>query len=271
MAVQVVTYNIHFGIGPDGKYDIGRIAASLEGADVIALQEVTRFLPINGARDMVADLEAAMPDYFMAYHPATETEMASSVDDGRATSRRFQFGNMILSRWPIGTVRSHLLPRRLRHEKLNLQRGMIEALIVTPVGPIRFHSVHLDHVDGAERLEQIAAMAAITEDYSSRGGAITGAAEFGFPEPPQAEDFIVLGDFNCHPGSDEYVSMSEHWADVTASAKGWTCQSLDNPELRERLDYGFANEGLAVRISGARIDRDAQGSDHMPVWMTING
>ena len=40
---KIVTYNIQFGQGRDGKVDINRIVDALQGADVIALQEVDRF------------------------------------------------------------------------------------------------------------------------------------------------------------------------------------------------------------------------------------
>ncbi|TGR63713.1 EEP domain-containing protein, partial [Mesorhizobium sp. M2D.F.Ca.ET.223.01.1.1] len=65
--MKIVTYNIQYGIGLDGRYDVGRIADAVRGADVIALQEVTRNNPRNGGRDMVAEICGALPDYFAAY------------------------------------------------------------------------------------------------------------------------------------------------------------------------------------------------------------
>ena len=41
--------------------------------------------------------------------------------------------------------------------------------------------------------------------YPMEGGALTGAAEYGYPEPPAPEAFILLGDFNMVQGSPEYV------------------------------------------------------------------
>ena len=41
--IKIVTYNIQFGQGRDGKVDLGRIIDSVKGADLIALQEVDRF------------------------------------------------------------------------------------------------------------------------------------------------------------------------------------------------------------------------------------
>ena len=46
--MKFVTYNIQYGTGLDGRYDAGRIADAVRGADVIALQEVTRNNPRNG-------------------------------------------------------------------------------------------------------------------------------------------------------------------------------------------------------------------------------
>src|SRR5690606_8979325 len=100
-AMKVVSYNIQYGTGLDGRYDIGRIAEAVRDADVIALQEVCRNNPRNGGRDMVAELTAALPDRFFVYGPNFEADIGSQVKNGRAETRMFQFGNMILSRTPI--------------------------------------------------------------------------------------------------------------------------------------------------------------------------
>lgn len=40
--MKFVSYNIQYGIGLDGRLDLPRIASEIEGADIIALQEVKR-------------------------------------------------------------------------------------------------------------------------------------------------------------------------------------------------------------------------------------
>jgi endonuclease/exonuclease/phosphatase family metal-dependent hydrolase len=42
--MHLVSYNIRYGLGRDRKYDLKRIAQSVEGADIIALQEVEQLL-----------------------------------------------------------------------------------------------------------------------------------------------------------------------------------------------------------------------------------
>ena len=273
MVISAVSYNIQYGVGLDGTCDLDRIVARVGAADVICLQEVTRGYIRNGGVDMVEAIAAALPSHFSAYHPAADLDMGGAIVDGKAVNRRFQFGNMVLARWPLTAVRGHLLPRSWRKDALNLQRGALEARIGTPAGPIRFYSAHLDHVDARERMAQIRALKRIAGDFAGTGGAITGAFEFGLPDMEDRGDFVLMGDFNCEPDSDEYRLMVDGGAiaDATAADPGWSWRSAlgEEPVRRQRLDYAFCNRALAARVKGARIDREAQGSDHMPVWIEI--
>lgn len=271
-AMKVVTYNIQYGVGLDKRYDLDRIVAAIAGADVICLQEVTRACPWNGSVDMVAGIEAAFGDRHCAFHAPVDVEFGSGVENGCMVSRRFQFGNMVISRWPLIALRGHLLPRRQRNERLNLQRGALEALIATPAGLMRFYSVHLDHVDAAERQEQIAALKQIALGYEKSGGALSGTAEVGFPEPPPTGDFLLMGDFNFEPHWPEHDAVLHdggELVDVSAADPGWSWTDPDKVKPHQRLDYAFANAALAARVKSARVDQSAQGSDHMPVWLEI--
>ena len=62
--MKLVTYNTQYGVGRDGRFDLERIAEEVEGADIIALQEVTRNFARNGGVDMIDGLAALLPDYF---------------------------------------------------------------------------------------------------------------------------------------------------------------------------------------------------------------
>src|SRR3546814_1784698 len=91
-----------------------------------------------------------LPDHFHAFAAPCDVFVGVVEIGGRKVERRFQFGNMVLSRWPILTVRSLLLPRSRTFDRLNLQRGAIEVVIDAPGGPLRVYSVHLDHVSRSE-------------------------------------------------------------------------------------------------------------------------
>lgn len=271
--MRFVTYNVQYGVGLDKRFDLQRIVDAVAEADVICLQEVTRHCPWNDGVDMVAGIEAALPDRHCAFHAPVDIEFGSSVESGRMVSRRFQFGNMVISRWPLVAVRGHLLPRRQRTSRLNLQRGALEALVATPAGLIRCYSVHLDHVDAAERLAQIAALKRLALDYGGTGGAISGTAEVGFPDLPPTADFLLMGDFNLEPGWPEYAALLHddgELVDASAGDAGWSWTDPDGAKPHQRLDYAFANPALAARVKSVRIDRAATGSDHMPVWLEID-
>jgi endonuclease/exonuclease/phosphatase family metal-dependent hydrolase len=270
--MRCVSYNIQYGIGLDKRYDLDRLVEAVRDADVIFLQEVTRACPWNGGIDMVAGLEAAFADRYYGYHAPVDIEFGSAVVDGAMKQRRFQFGNMVISRWPLLTLRGHLLPRRRRDARLNLQRGALEALVATPIGLIRFYSVHLDHIDADERLMQIAALKAIAFSHEA-GGAISGTAELGFPDLPLAPDFLLMGDFNLEPGSREYRALlgeGGDLVDVSATDGGWSWTDPDGVKANQRLDYALANPALAARATSARLDHTAKGSDHMPLWIEFS-
>ena len=271
MVVRVVSYNIQYGVGLDGLYDIARVAAAVADADIILLQEVTRMCPWNGGQDMAAALEEALPGHFSVYHPACDVDLGSAVEAGRAINRRFQFGNMVLSRFPIVAARGHLLPRTLRPGGLNLQRGALEATVAAPDGPLRVISVHLDHIGIDERLMQIGALRDLALEAPARGGALTGTEAFGMSELPMPDDVLIGGDFNCEPGSGEYAAMIADGAfvDLTADDAGWSWTDPKDRSVTQRLDHVFATPGLAGLRREVTVDRSCVASDHMPVWLAL--
>lgn len=286
--MKIVTYNIQYGIGLDGKYDVGRIADAVRGADVIALQEVTRNNPRNGDRDMVAEIGEALPEYFAAYGSNFEVNIGSRLENGRAISTSFQLGNMVLSKTPIHLSRNLLLPRSRSLETMNFQRGALEALIETPLGFIRFYSTHLDHRSPVERQGQIRFLRQRLLNYALEGGGLSGIPEIGLPDLPYPEAFIVMGDFNMLPGSPEYVELAgrpdhEFGMPLTADLAVDVAQRLavadlvtwvdpDRPADKSRhkcIDYIFTSASLAKSLKRLWSDRDAIGSDHLPLWAEL--
>lgn len=286
--MKFVSYNIQYGIGLDGRFDLPRIVSSIHGADIIALQEVTRNFNRNGHVDMVADLQTLLANHYSVFGAACDLDAGSAIEQGRVVNRRFQFGNMIFSRWPILSTRTLLLPRTRTLDKLNLQRGATEAVIATPKGPIRVYSVHLDHVHRDERIAQIRFLKDRAQLYGFEGGAISGAHEFDLPQPPSTEDFVLMGDFNMVPESPEYCEMvggvdalygrqirATHPVDALAGlgkrhAASYSWIDPKNHAERLFLDYCFLSHGLVERLTDAFVDETAFGSDHLPVWFELS-
>ncbi|PZU21425.1 MAG: endonuclease [Shinella sp.] len=287
--MKLVSYNVQFGMGLDGRYDPARIASNLDGADVIALQEVTRGFFRNGHADMVADLEPHFPFYYKRFAASCDVLLEAGFSaDGRAVERRFQFGNMVLSRHPILAARTLLLPRGRTVERMNMQRSALEAVIATPSGPLRVYSLHLDHVSADERLAQIAFLNDRIRQFPLEGGALTGAHEYGMTDPPLPEDYVVLGDFNMLPESIEYDAMAgratpgfgrplrhdrpvdalARFGGLTPETHSWLLPTDEGP-ITALFDYAFLHCNLVPRMKNVFIDTQAEGSDHFPLWLEL--
>lgn len=288
--MKVVSYNIQYGVGLDGRYDAARIADAVRGADIIALQEVSRNNPQNGGRDMVAELTALLPDYFFVYGSNFEANVGSHVKDGRAVTTMFQLGNMVLSKAPIQLSRNLTLPRRRSIAALNFQRGALEALIETPLGFVRFYSTHLDHRNPLERARQVRFLRERLFNYALEGGALTGLSEIGLPEPPAPEAFVLMGDFNMLEGSPEYAELAglpdhEFGRPLATDLAVDTAARLEvsdddlvtwvdpkrpaDASRHKRIDYVFTSASLAASLKHLWVDRQAVGSDHLPVWVEL--
>jgi endonuclease/exonuclease/phosphatase family metal-dependent hydrolase len=283
--MKLVTYNTQYGVGRDGRFDLERIATEVDGADIIALQEVTRNFARNGGVDMIDGLTALLPDYFYAFGAAMDLDFGATDSEGRPLNKRFQFGNMVLSRWPIVSSRNLLLPRTLRFSRGNLQRAALEALVMAPSGPIRIYSVHIDHISVAERTLQISHLKERAFAYAGEGGAISGSAEYGFPEPPRPRGFVLMGDFNMDRFSPEYMLMTGEKDGASSEAgtdpvdvyslgeglPGGAVSWVDDakPETNRLIDFAFVEASLAGRVGKVWIDGKARGSDHLPVWFEL--
>jgi len=285
--MKFVSFNIQYAIGLDGVCNPERIADAVRDADIIAFQEVTVGFPKNGHMDMPAVFAGLLPDFFHAFGVGTDTDSGSEIVDGKMVMRRRQFGNMILSRYPILATRNLLLPRTRTYDLINLQRSALEALIDTPTGPMRAYSVHLDHRSPTERISQIDFLKQRATRYAIEGGAVTGGAEFHFLDAPHPEEYVIMGDFNFQPESPEYVSMVgikdvyygrtpradapldalEHLGKRTAGDYTW--EEPGRPEIRQYLDYCFVSGALAGRLKNGWVDEACIASDHKPVWLEI--
>lgn len=286
--MKFVSFNVQYGVGLDGVCDPKRIAEAVKGADIIGMQEVSRNLPKNSLADLPAIFSDLLPDYFTAFGSGVDADGGSQIVDGKATSNRINFGNMVLSRYPILAVRNILLPRTRTFGLLNLQRSALETLIGAPCGPIRVYSVHLDHGSPRERIAQIEYLKQRITLYGVEGGGLTGFSDFGFPDAPHTDDYLIMGDFNMLPESPEYVAMAgprDHYYGRTPRATeptdaldclgkrspdSFTWEEPGRPEIRQYLDYLFVSGGLVSRLKDGWVDEACIASDHKPVWLEID-
>src|SRR5437868_4780815 len=103
--MRLLTWNVQYCKGVDSRVDPARIAAEvrLANADVICLQEIAANFPdITGSdADQFQALARLFPEY---------TACPVSGVDVPGSAGRSRFGNLILSRLPVGRVLRHSLP-----------------------------------------------------------------------------------------------------------------------------------------------------------------
>ena len=292
--MQLVSYNIQYSKGRDGRYDLGRIAAALEGGDVIALQEVERNWPRTAMADQPAKLGALLPGYYWVYGPAFDMDASEAGAGSAVVNRRRQFGNMLLARWPITWSRLHTLPKLATVEQFNMDMTALECVIEAPGGPLRVLSIHLGSISSRERLMQIALLLDLHDRATATGGAwcgepvVRGNDSWAVGEPPaMPREAIWMGDFNAQPDGPEYAAIvgpddplygdvryADRFADAWTAAGNERDDRVSYPANEDmddmQLDYCFVSAGLADRVRASRIDMDAAGSDHQPVWVEID-
>ena len=85
------TYNMHYGVGADGRYDLARVADTIASADIVCLQEIVRGWPQLGFVDQSGEIGRRLNRYFR-FHGPMEADASSMDADGRITNRRRSFG-----------------------------------------------------------------------------------------------------------------------------------------------------------------------------------
>ena len=233
MKITAATYNIQFGRGIDGVFDLDRIAREVAGADIVAFQEVAQHWERNGYEDQAAGLAERLGFHHVF---GAGFDVAAS---GPARGRRRTFGNMVASRWPIESSRTHLLPKVALARFFDLQRCMVEAVVATPVGGLRIYSLHLTHVSSDRRLPQVQAMLDFVSDAPENGAPWSGEPVPGWVEGPEAsalpEPALVMGDMNFTSDTPEYALVCGEKTRACAmptSANGGS--TLFSPRRRSR-------------------------------------
>jgi endonuclease/exonuclease/phosphatase family metal-dependent hydrolase len=294
--VNFCSYNIQYGLGKDGRFDLDRIVADIGDQDVICLQEVERYFPETGMVDQVAEIAVRFPGHHWVFGAGVDVDADFCDENGAVQHRRQQFGNMLLSRAPVLSSRNHLLPKHGLIGPMSLQRSAVEGVIETRSGPLRVYSTHLAHASAAERRDQITALLSIIRELPGAGGVWSGThapahwTETG-KAPPMPYRAVLMGDFNMTPLDNEYeilvgsadlahgrLARLDGLLDAWVSSKGGpferpTCVEAprgDRPERSVRLDYMFVTPDLESSLISMSINDAAQGSDHQPIFAEMD-
>jgi endonuclease/exonuclease/phosphatase family metal-dependent hydrolase len=272
--LRVLTLNIWNRQGPwEERLPLIRDGIRRLDPDLIGLQEVL----LREGRSQ-ADIIAEGLSYSAVFGVATH--LADGVE----------FGNAVLSRWPIVRYRVFPLPTGETDET----RSLLLAEIGSPHGRIPFFVTHLNWKfhHGATREAQVAAIA----DIVSREAPVDAPALCD-PPPPPGGGFppIVVGDFNAQPDASEIRFMkglqtlggkSVFFSDtfeIAGQGPGVTFDATRNPfaagthEYPRRIDYIFVRgpdrkvrgKPLASRVVFEELVGGVAASDHYGVYAEL--
>ncbi len=217
--IHVVSFNIAYARNAERAIPLLRERPALAGADLVLLQEMDA-----PATQAVAEALGLS----WVYYPATR-HPASGRD----------FGNAILSRWPIAEDRKIILPHLGRGR--STQRIAVAATIRTPRGPLRVYSLHLATLIGngpTARREQLRTVLADADRFPV---------------------VLIGGDFN-----------SETVAEIALEAGyDWPTRRLPHTNSLWTFDH-FLVRGLALAADSAVGVAAHEGvSDHKPIWIRL--
>jgi endonuclease/exonuclease/phosphatase family metal-dependent hydrolase len=221
--IRVVTYNVQWGRHIARAINVLTTRAPLGDADIVVLQEMDP----NGTRRIAEALGMSWVYYPASVHPRAHQD----------------FGNAVLSRWPIIADQKLMLPHvaGLRHA----QRIATAATVMVGDVQVRVYSAHLgtpSDIRWSKRRDQAQMIMADAATYPL---------------------VIVAGDMNSHGIGKTFVAGGYLWPTehngFTTAVFNW-----DHVFLK-----GFTapapSPAPAVKFAG--IVRDTLGtSDHDPVW-----
>jgi endonuclease/exonuclease/phosphatase family metal-dependent hydrolase len=215
--LRLVSFNIEFALQVDSAIAVLGSDPALRGADVLLLQEM------NGeATERIAEALGLWYVYYPAiFHYRTNR----------------QFGNAVLSRWPIVEDRKIVLPHISRF--VRTQRTATAATIRVGQNLVRVYSTHLGtmgDLSPAARRDQLRAILADAEQYSR----------------------VVIGG-----------DMNDAGVGQVARAGGYDWPTERGPATTSlgRLDHIFIKGLAAPDGVHAGTVLDVRGaSDHLPIW-----
>lgn len=232
--LRVLCYNIHYGQGNDGEYDLERLAEVIKKAapDLVALQEVDVGVKRSG-RVHEAQRLAELTGMAVRFGPTQHYEGGL-------------FGNAVMTRLPIHDVVIQPLPyTESTEERVTYPRGAIAVTVSTPGGQrLRFVSTHFQHNVAEDRLAEAHAINKL------------------FAAEDDEMPTILAGDMNAEPNSEPIRVLLERWSNATDIPASPTAPSADP---RSRIDYIFYRPDSWFRLSHAEVIAEPMASDHRPV------
>lgn len=236
--LRILCYNIHYGQGNDGVYDLERLAAVIKAVapDLVALQEVDVMVRRSG-RVHQAEKLGELTGLAVHYGPTQHYEGGL-------------YGNAVLTKLPVTRTWIQPLPyTEATPELVTYPRGFVAVTFEGPGGkPIRFVSTHFQHNVEEDR---VAEANAVNEYLAADGDDLP---------------TILAGDINALPDSDPLKVLLSKWTNAIDPEAAPTAPSK---EPKSRIDYIFFRGGDPFEVVETKVIPEAMASDHRPVFAVL--
>jgi endonuclease/exonuclease/phosphatase family metal-dependent hydrolase len=279
--MKLITWNIQWGMGIDRRVDLARIvreARAMADFDVLCLQELSDNwpdLPSNDDADQFAQMAALLPGY-------TAVPVVA-LDMGGADGRRKRFGNMVLSRLPVGTVMRHALPWTSRADLECMPRALADVVVRAAWGPVRIMTTHLEWTDPVMGAPQIEMIRDVHRLSALRARTPPKTGKWTYLHQEGSASAILTGDFNMRPDESLLARLQEPFVDqgvpslVDVHARlnpgkphpVSMCLNVSDFLPPCCLDYILVTEDLMPRVLSVHYDQASQASDHQPVLIEL--
>jgi endonuclease/exonuclease/phosphatase family metal-dependent hydrolase len=283
--MKLITWNIQWGRGVDGRVDLERIvrtARDMADFDVLCLQEVADNFPGlegSGGADQFSDLaELLLPEHrlYAAY----------GVDVAAEGGRRRRFGNAIATRYTALAIRRHALPWPADPGKETMARVALELTLQSPMGPVRLTTTHLEYYSEVQRRAQAMRLRNLHDEACQRAQEPGHATSEGgpFDAIAQTTRAILCGDFNFPPEHPAYADIQgalasrapryrDAWAlvhDRHPHVPTFCVHSDEYSKTPYCCDFAFVSDDLAARVRRIEVNSETQASDHQPVLLELD-
>jgi len=232
--LRVMSYNIHYGLGMDGKRDLARIAQVVRdhAPDLVGLQEISN--------DAMAQELGRLTGMSVVFGPSK----------GKAT----EYGDAVLSRLPFEWVANHAIPSASSSRYQAMAVDVDASTIFGKGRKVRLINTHFDWLKTIGSKEaRLASVSLIEKAF---------CADADLP-------MILTGDLNALPGSEPLRRLAAvGWTQGVQEPGLLTIgPSLAPPD--RQIDYVLVRPKTAWRIHRAYVADEPVASDHRPVVMTL--
>jgi endonuclease/exonuclease/phosphatase family metal-dependent hydrolase len=245
--LRVMQYNIHHGVGTDGRYDLDRIANAIvaQQPDAVSLNEVMYNSSYGNGENQPETFKTLLQQKTSA-----TWDYVYARSDGNWSSTGWAAGNAVFSRRPFSARSRHALPNGA---------AAAQGTISVNGRTVNLFAVHVSYVSATDRHLQ-------TQEVENW------AATFG-------EDRILLGDFNTAPGTSDYEILSDNYFDSWAEGVGLRVATSPSGTSGfthggSRFDYIHRSRRTAhlalqsINVPVTNVD-GAKPSDHDPLVATF--